>query len=137
MDAIQEALRQKLVEETEALIADGGPAALSTTGRFILHYDPTESWLYEDILGSCPKAEVYYPLAAVLAALEYPDLYTLQEDWNETLGQQGPLPIYLHPTADGHYSAMMAEGVVLRQLLLLTDACDAAMRAPGPHEIGE
>ena len=59
------------------------------------------------------------------AALAYASLHTLQDDWNEALGQPGPLPVYLHPTAEGHYTAMIAETVVLNQLRWLTDECNA------------
>ena len=67
------------------------------------------------------QEETNYPLAAVLAALGDAELHALQEDWNEGLGKQGPLPLYLHLTADGHYTAMMAESVVLDHLVCLTD----------------
>jgi|RhiMethySRZTD1v2_1073278.scaffolds.fasta_scaffold1300178_2 hypothetical protein len=124
-DDIQEALKRKLIEHTQQLVARGGPAAFTTAGRVLPHYEPTEVWSYE-----APHAgETYYPVAAALAALKYPDLRTLQEDWNEALGQQGPLPLYLHPTVDGHYSAMIGETVVLRWLIYLTDECNAAMMA--------
>jgi hypothetical protein len=137
MDDIQEVLKRKLIEHTQQVVARGGPAALTTAGRAILHYEPTESWFYEDLMECCQQGETYYPVAAVLAALAYLDLRTLQQDWNEALGQRGPLPLYLHPTVDGHYAAMMAETVVLKQLILLTDMCNAVMMAPVPHEIGE
>jgi hypothetical protein len=98
MDDVQQHLKQQLIERTQQLVARGGPAALTTAGRILLHYAPTEAWSYEP-----PRAaETFYPVAAVLVALAYPDLRTLQEDWNEALGQQGPLPLYLHPTVDGH-----------------------------------
>jgi len=123
VDDIQEALKRKLIEHTHQLVARGGPAAFTIAGRVLLHYEPTASWCYEP-----PRAgETFYPVATVLAALKYPDLRTLQEDWNKVLGKRGPLPLYLHPTVDGHYTAMMAEMVVIRQLILLTDACNAAM----------
>lgn len=71
------------------------PAAVRSPGRLRLHYEPIEAWRYES-----PRAgETYYPVAAVLAALSYPDLRTLQDDWSEALSQPGPLPLYLHPTA--------------------------------------
>lgn len=73
--------------------------------------------------------ETYYPLAAVLAAIGYESLHTLQEDWNEGLGKRGPLPIYLHYTADEHYTAMLAESVILDHLVWLTDLCDAVEMA--------
>jgi hypothetical protein len=129
MDALQEALKQKLVEEAEVLVAHGGPAALTVTGRVGLYYEPDESWFYEDFLECGQQEETYYPLMAVLATLGYPDPSMLQDDWNEVLGKQGPLPLYLHRTADGHYSAMMTETVVLRHLILLTDGVDAVMMA--------
>jgi hypothetical protein len=125
---VQEALQQQLIEETQQLVARGGPAALMTAGKFLLHYAPIESWRFEAAMASSPQSETYYPVAAVLAALAYPDLRTLQEDWNETLGQQGPLPLYLHATADGHYTALIAETVVLQHLIWLTEECDVAMQ---------
>jgi hypothetical protein len=98
-------------------------------GRIRLHYEPEESVLYGEYRASRPQQETYYPLSAVLAALSYSSLHTLQEDWNEALGQRGPLPLYLCPTGDGHYSAMIAESVVLTILIRLRDDCDAVMQA--------
>ena len=129
MADIQHLLRQKLLEHTQALVAHGGPGALTTAKRFLLHSEPAEAWLYEEFLAERDQGETWYPVAAVLAALECPDLTTLQQDWNEVLDQRGPLPLYLHPTANGHYSAMMAETVVLRHLILLTDMCTQEMLA--------
>jgi len=110
-------------------VARGGPAALPIAGRCRLHYEPTEAWRYAWSIESPGNSETYYPLAAVLAALAYPDLHTLQQDWNEALGQRGALPLYLHPTAEGHYTARLAETIVLDHLIWLTDACDAVMMA--------
>jgi hypothetical protein len=125
MDEIQMALKQKLTMHTQQLAAAGGPGAVQYLGRMILHYEPTEAWRYEQ-----PRAgETYYPLAAVLAVLPYPNLRTLQEDWNEALGQDGPLPLYLHPTPEGHYTAMIGETLLLEHLILLTDECNAFMQA--------
>jgi hypothetical protein len=129
MDARQAALQQQLIEQTQQLMARGGPAAVTTAGRIRLHYEPAESFLYGGYLESRTQGETYYPLAAVLAALSYPDLHILQEDWNEALGQRGPLPLYLCPTADGHYSAMIAESVVLQHLVSLTDDDTTVPRA--------
>ena len=121
MSNIKEVIKQKLVEQTQQLVERGGPAALRSAGRLLLHYEPVEAQCDES-----PRAgETYYPLAAVLAALAYPSLHVLQQDWNEALGQLGPLPVYLHPTAEGHYTAMIAETVVLNQLRWLTDECNA------------
>jgi hypothetical protein len=75
--------------------------------------------------------ETYYPLRAVLVALDYRDPATLQEAWDAVFGKQGPLPLYLCPTEDGHYAAMVAETVVLEQLIELTDEYDTAMMAAG------
>ena len=125
MDDIQRALKQKLVEHTQQLVARGGPAAVRTTGSLRLYYEPVEWWRYEP-----PRAgETFWPLAAVLTALEYSSLHTLQEDWNEALGHPGPLPMYLYPTAEGHYTAMIGETAVLTHLIVLTAASDAVMRA--------
>jgi hypothetical protein len=121
MDDLHLHLKQHLTEQTQQLVARGGPAAVTTAGRVLLHYEPDESLVYAELMASPPKGETYYPLAAVIAALAYPDLHLLQEDWNEALGQPGPLPVYLHPTAEGHYTAMIAETVVLNQLIWLTD----------------
>lgn len=129
MDDVQASLKQKLVEHTQQLVARGGPAALTIEGRFLLHYEPDESWRYETSRKRSQAWETYYPLAAVLTALPYPCLYTLQDDWNEALGQRGPLPLYLHPTAEGHYTALIAETVVLEHLIWLTDECAASMMA--------
>ncbi len=129
MSDIQEDLKQQLLEQTERVVARGGPAAVRAAGRFILHYEPLEAWRYEAARVQPREYETYYPLAAVMAALGYSCLPTLQQDWNEALGQPGPLPLYLHPTAAGHYTAMLAETVVLDHLIWLTDACDAVMMA--------
>ena len=69
----------------------------------------------------CASSGPYRTGRAGSAALACSSLYTLQEDWNEALRQPGPLPVYLHPTAEGHYTAMIAETVVLNQLIRLTD----------------
>ena len=127
MSDIKEALKQHLVEQTRQLEAQGGPGALTLTGRALL--ESAETWLYAATLQSPRERETYYPLRAVLLALGYLSPTDLQEDWYEALGQPGPLPLYLHLTADGHYSAMIAERVVLDHLIWLTDACDAGMLA--------
>jgi len=129
MSDIQEDLKQQLVEQAQQLEARGGPSALTTAARVVLHYEPVESWFYEGMMASRQQGETYYPLTAVLAALEYSDLHTLQEDWNEVLSQKGPLPLYLHPMANGDYSPMIAETVVLEYLIWLTEVCDAFMQA--------
>ena len=118
--AARKVLVQKLVEQTRQLVERGGPAALRIDGWLLLHYEPEARGCKLPRTG-----ETYYPLAAVIAALAYPCLNTLQEDWNEALGQPGPLPVYLHPTAEGHYTAMIAETVVLNELIWLTDECYA------------
>jgi hypothetical protein len=102
---LREELKAGLVEEAEDLVADGGPVAVTQHG------------------------ETYYPLRAVLVALDYRDPATLQEAWDAVFGKQGPLPLYLCPTEDGHYAAMVAETVVLEQLIELTDEYDTAMMA--------
>jgi hypothetical protein len=104
---LREELKAGLVEEAEDLVADGGPVAVTQHG------------------------ETYYPLRAVLVALDYRDPATLQEAWDAVFGKQGPLPLYLCPTEDGHYAAMVAETVVLEQLIELTDEYDTAMMAAG------
>jgi hypothetical protein len=121
MSNVKEMIQQKLIEQTQQLVERGGPAVFRSAGRLLLHDEPVEVRCYES-----PRAgETYYPLAAVLAALAYSSPHTLQDDWNEALGQPGPLPVSLHPTAEGHYTAMIAETVVLNQLMWLTDECHA------------
>jgi len=119
MSNVKEVIKQKLVEHTQQLVERGGPAALPIVGWLRLHYEPDEAQGYK----SPRTGETYYPLAAVIAALAYSSLHTLQEDWNKALGQPGPLPVYLHPTAEGHYTAMIAETVVLKHLIWLTEEC--------------
>ena len=124
MSNVKEVIKQKLVEHTQQLVERGGPAALPIVGWLRLHYEPDEAQGYK----SPRTGETYYPLAAVLAALGYgcdPYPHLLQEDWNQALGQPGRLPVYLHLTAEGHYTAMIAETVVLNELMWLTDECYA------------
>jgi hypothetical protein len=59
MDDIQAVLKQKLVEQTQQLVARGGPSALTTAGRFLLHYEPDESFFYAELMESPPKSETY------------------------------------------------------------------------------
>jgi hypothetical protein len=126
---LQAALKQKLVEWTEKLVAHGGPAAVTVKGRVCVHDEPGEPCCWDGLLGCCQGEETYYPLWAVLDAIGCLGIHTLQEAWNEVLGKEGTLPVYLHCTADGHYTAMMAETVVLRQLIELTDEYNAVMMA--------
>jgi hypothetical protein len=128
MSDVKEVIKQKLVEQMQQLVARGGPDVLTVPGRYRLHYEPVESRIYQDSVVRLRKSETYYPLAAVIAALDI-DLYLLQQDWNEALNQRGPLPLYLHPIAAGHYSAYIAETIVLEHLIWLTDACNEGMEA--------
>jgi hypothetical protein len=116
---LQEELKQRLREHTQQLVARGGPSFL--VGRYSPLYQTSRDRIYGGPSLLPRGRETYYPLAAVLAALPYSSLDTLQEDWNEALGMEGPLPIYLHETDDGHYSAMMSESVVIKHLIALTD----------------
>jgi hypothetical protein len=115
IETLQEELKQRLREHTQELVARGGPAAITIKGRFRLHYQALDRrWCSDPPEVSFSEYETYYPLKAVLAALGDVDLYNLQDDWNEGLGQhRGPLPIHLRPTADGHYTAMMAQSIIL------------------------
>jgi hypothetical protein len=66
----------------------------------------------------------WYPVAAVLAALESPSFETLQEDWGITFRHQDRSLLdqcYLFRTTDGHYSAMLSERVIVEQLMWLSD----------------
>ena len=116
-------LRQQLIDETARLVARGGPGAITTTERVRLHYEPAERWWWQP-LGA---GETFYPVAAVVAALGYPGLPALAEDWQRIHDDGGPLPIYLHPTAEGPYTAMVPEGVVLDKLIFFTEMCNEAM----------
>jgi hypothetical protein len=116
------------MNETQRLVARGGPDAVRAAGRLSLHYEPEGAWWYTP-----PAAdEVFFPVAAVLAALPSPSLQTLQDDWNEALWRDGPLPVYLHETVEGHYTAMMAESFILKHLIALIDTRDAAMQEGDP-----
>jgi hypothetical protein len=122
---IQAVLHQQLVEQTQELVARGGPDAVTGAGRAQLHWEPSGCGWYDP-----PAAgETLWPLAAVLAALSSSSLHLLQEDWNEALGHQGALPVYLHETAEGHYTAMVAESLVLAHLVYLSPLCTAEMLA--------
>jgi len=123
MPDIQAILRQQLVEETARLVARGGPGAITQAEAVPLHYEPTGWWLWKP-----PAAgETFYPLAAVLAALPCPDLRTLLADWTRSSDAEGPLPLYLHETVEGHYTAMLPESFILDWLIYMTDMCDAEM----------
>ena len=121
MPNIQAILRQQLINKTARLVARGGPGAITTTKRVQLHYEPAEPWWWRP-LGA---GETFYPVAAVVAALGYPDLLALAEDWQRIHDDGGPLPLYLHPTAEGHYTAMVPEGVVLDKLIFFPKMCNA------------
>jgi hypothetical protein len=123
MPNIQAIVRQQLIDETARLVARGGPGAFTATERVPLHYEPAEQWWWQP-LGA---GETFYPVAAVVAALGYPDLPALAEDWQRIHDDCGPLPIYLHPTAEGPYTAMVPEGVVLDKLIFFTEMCNAEM----------
>jgi hypothetical protein len=125
MPNIQAILRQQLIDETARLVARGGPGAMTWAGQVLLPYEPMEDPWYEPP----GEGETFYPLAAVLAALPYRSLRTLQQDWNEALGRPGPLPVYLHETAEGHYTALVPESLVFSWLIYLTPMCDAVMLA--------
>jgi hypothetical protein len=117
VQAARQALRQRLQECAQELVARRGPAAITIKGRFRLHYQALDRRGCSDPPAvSFSEYETYYPLKAVLAALGDVDLYVLQDDWNEGLGHLGPLPIHLRPTADGNYCAMMAQSIILHYL---------------------
>ena len=123
MPDIQAILRHQVINETAHLVTRGGPGAFTATARVQLHYEPTEQWWWHPLGAS----ETFYPVAAVVAALGYPDLPALAEDWQRVHDDWGPLPLYLHATAEGHYTAMVPEVVVLDQLLYFTEMCNAEM----------
>jgi hypothetical protein len=127
MADIQAILRQQLRDETARLVARGGPGAFTATERVRLHSEPTEQWWWEP----AGAGEAFYPAAAVVAALGYPDLPALAEDWNRLHAERGPLPLYLHATAEGHYTAMLPEGLVLGWLIYCTDMCHEEMLREG------
>jgi hypothetical protein len=65
----------------------------------------------------------WYPLAAVLAVLEYEGGWSaLEEDWRRVCHRVGHLPWHLSPTEDGHYTALLPERVVVEELLWLSEA---------------
>ena len=121
LQAGKQALRQRLQACTQALVARGGPPL--RVGRYL----PLAQTGKDLIDGQGPSLlphgpEPCYPLASVLTALgDDGGLHTLQEDWTEALGMEGPLPISLHATDDGHSTAMLAERVVVESLLWLSD----------------
>ena len=120
IETLQEELKQRLREHTQALVVRGGPSLL--VGRYMLHYHTAKELAYGEGPSMLPHGnEPYYPLAAVLALFgDGYDLNLLQEDWEEALGMEGPLPLYLHATGDGHYTAMIAETVELNHLMWLS-----------------
>src|SRR5262247_2090029 len=98
MDALQQTLRQRLIEETHALEAKGGPGMLTAGHLCYQCYDPGPSIRFAAEFDDAPRMETYYPAWAVVSALDYSDLRTLQEDWHEALGQRVAFPIYFHLT---------------------------------------
>src|SRR5262249_20567574 len=96
LHAAEQALIQRLQECTQALVVRGGPSLL--VGRYIQHYHTIKELFYGEGPSMLPHGtEPYYPLAAVLALFgDGYDLNLLQEDWEEALGMEGPLPLYLH-----------------------------------------
>jgi hypothetical protein len=125
VEAARQALVQKLREHTQALVARGGPSLL--VGRYLLHYHTAKELADGEGRSMLPHDnEPYYPLAAVLALFgDGYDLNLLQEDWEEALRMEGPLPLYLHATSDGHYTVMLKESVVLDYLVWLSDTPEA------------
>src|SRR5262245_57086029 len=119
IEAARKALVQKLREHTQALVARGGPSLL--VGRYLLHDHTAKELAYGKGPSMLPHdKEPYYPLAAVLALFgDGYGLNLLQKDWEEALRMEGPLPLYLHATGDGHYTAMLKERVVLDSLVWL------------------
>jgi hypothetical protein len=68
-------------------------------------------------------------LSAVIKALKYPDLDTLQQLWM-AFGHGGALPLSLHRTAGGHYCAMIAETFVLEHICSFREFEDACLNQP-------
>jgi hypothetical protein len=67
----------------------------------------------------------WYPVAAVLAALDYPSWETLQEDWGRRFWSQRrslPAQCYLQRTTDGHYTVLLSEQIIVEYLALLSNA---------------
>jgi hypothetical protein len=123
MPDIQALVRQQLIDETARLVARGGPGAFTATERVPLHYEPAEQWWWQP-LGA---GETFSPVAAVVAAIGYPDLPALVEDGQRVHDDWGPLPLYLHETTQGHHMALVPEAVVLDQLISVTAMVDAVM----------
>src|SRR6266478_520992 len=108
----------RCVEEDQTW--DNGPTLL--VGRYPYpHPGPgrQDGWVGQSVYPATP--ETYYPLSTVLAVLGHDSLMTLEEDWHCALGQTGPLPLYLHRTENGHYTALVPETVILDHLIWLSD----------------
>src|SRR5262245_6584004 len=125
MDELAQTLKQRLIEETAALEAAGGTGMITTTHLRYMCYDAGRGRIFADAFPDAPRAETYYPAAAVIAALGYSSLRTLFEDWHEALGQRVALPIYFDRMG-GHYTALIPESVILTRLIGLTDEFEDA-----------
>jgi hypothetical protein len=128
MDCPQVLLRQRLRTATAALEAIGGPSAFTAEKRPALWYRPDGALWFEDAFACMAQRETYYPAAAVVATLRYPDLQTLQADWYAVLRPGAVFPIYW-AFLQGHDTAFIPESVVLDWLIYLMPECDAYLRA--------
>ena len=137
MNALQQHVKHLLMGEAEGWDTEAAPAMLTPPHRFFLHdeTDTTECYLAWTDPGpqtdACPqmdlwgKPETYYTLRVVLDVLGYDTPQRLNADWQETLGHRTCLPLYLHPTPDGQYVALVPESVILTQLIGLIGCCEA------------
>ena len=121
IQAAHAALIAHLTTHTQQLAAHGGPPTVAYhAGTFdaMPGVDPI-ALAASPARGPC--YEVYYPLGAVLQTLELP-LALIREDWHTALHEPAPLPLVPYETREGHCFALVAQAIVLDQLMWLSDA---------------
>ena len=128
MEGPQALLRHRLRVEPADLAAAGGPGAVIAEKRPVLCYAPDSALWFEDAFACRGQSETYYPAAAVLAAVRYPDLRTLHAAWHAALGMGAVFPL-LWSWTEGHDTAFIPESVVLSWLIYLMPECAALLRA--------